>query len=141
LLAANICARATAQVQSRSARRQLRHLSREDLTRNRIFIADVDVDIRSFDNGGTNQRAFQKAVRIGVQEQLILESTGLAFIAVHRHESRAGLAPHRAPFASRRESRTAEAAERGVIEYLQYGIDRQRARTNPVERLISAGGT
>ena len=56
-------------------------LIREDLPRDRILVADVDVDFGGLDHVGGDQRALEKAVRIGIEEVLILEGARLTFVA------------------------------------------------------------
>src|SRR6476620_8604838 len=72
-LAADIGAGAAADVQGRTARRQLGEFQREDLERRRIFVADVDVDVGRIDDMRADQRALQEAVQIAQQIEAILE--------------------------------------------------------------------
>ena len=87
-----------------------------------------------------DQHAFEEAVRIALEIDAVLERAGLALVAVDRHQARAGLAEHRAPFAPRREAGAAEAAQRGVVERLQQIVLRQFARAQAIEQLVAAAG-
>ena len=48
-----------------AASRQLRNLVGQNLARDRIFIAYVQVDIGGFDDMRPDQRAFEKSMRVG----------------------------------------------------------------------------
>ena len=68
-------------------------------------------------------------MRIGFEIEAVLEGAGLALVAIDRHQPRAGLAEHRAPFAPRREAGAAETAQRGVVERLQQIFLRRSRRS------------
>ena len=69
----------------------------------------------------------------------ILERSGLALVAVDRHQPRTGLAQHGAPLSSRAESprRQARAANASSSAFSSSSL-RQRAGAQPLEQLIAA---
>ena len=85
-----------------------------------------------------DQRAFQEAVQIAQQIEPVLESAGLAFIAIDRHQPRAGLAEHRAPFAAGGKAGAAEPAQAGSVERLQDVFRADPAGAQIVEQLVTA---
>ena len=137
-LAADIGAGAAPHMQHRTARRQLCNFALENFARGRIFVADVDVDLRRFHHMRADQHALDEAMWIGFEIIAILERSRLALVAVDRHQSRAGLAKHRAPLSPRRKTRTTEAAQAGVVERLQEVFFRQFAGAQAVEQRIAA---
>ena len=66
-------------------------------------------------------------MRIGLEIEPILERAGLALVAVDRHQPRARLAEHRAPFARGRKARAAEPAQARPVERLEERLGRKRA--------------
>ena len=87
---------------------------------------------------GADQHAFEDTVRVGVEIDPILEGAGLALVRVHGHEARAGLADHRAPFASRGKARASEPAQAAVIEFLEQRLARHLARADALQELVAA---
>ena len=79
-------------------------------------------------------------MRIGFEVKAILERAGLALVAVDRHQPRAGLAEHRAPFPSRRKARAAETAQGCVVQRFQQIVLCQFTGAQPVEQRIAAAG-
>src|SRR5258707_14678087 len=88
-----------------------------------------------------DQHALEKAMRVGFEVPAILEGAGLALIAVDRHQTRTGLADHRAPFPARGKARTTETTQRRVVERLQQIFLRQRTGTQSVQQRITAGSS
>src|SRR5438105_11235458 len=89
--AANIGARAPAQVNARVAR-QPRSLHRGDLAFEdrvalRVFVAEVDVNLGRLDDPRRDQHAFDHAVRVGFEKVTVLEGAGLALVGVDRHQA------------------------------------------------------
>src|SRR6266478_3782903 len=91
LFTADIGAGAAPHVEHRPARWQLGDFALEDVARGRIFVADVDVDVGRLHHVGADQSPLQKAMRIGFEIVAVLEGTGLALIAIDRHQPRTGL--------------------------------------------------
>ncbi len=60
---------------------------------------------------GGDQRTLEKAVHVAKQIKAILEGPRLSLIGIDGHHPRPGLAEHRAPFASRRETGAAKSAQ------------------------------
>src|SRR6185312_12182237 len=106
----------------RPASRQLGDLALQDLARDGIFVADVDIDLARLDDMRADQHAFEEAVRIGVEIMAVLEGAGLALVAIDRHQARPRLAQHGAPFAASRKAGAAEAAQAAVVEDLQEAL-------------------
>ena len=79
-------------------------------------------------------------MRIGFEIEAVLEGAGLALVAIDRHQPRAGLAQHRAPFAPGREAGAAETAQDGVVERLQQIFLRQFAGAQTVQQRVTAAG-
>src|SRR6185312_4384905 len=83
-LAADIGAGATPQMDARMLREprrfELGDLGDEQFAALRVFIAQIDVDLRRFDRPGTDQHALEEAMRIGFEIDAILEGAGLALI-------------------------------------------------------------
>ncbi len=77
LLPADVGPGATTQMQDRTTGWELCDFVRQYFTRDRVFIADIDVHLGGFHHVGANQRPFQEAVRVRIEEVLILEGPGL----------------------------------------------------------------
>ena len=87
-----------------------------------------------------DQHALKKAVRISLQVTAVFERARLALIAIDRHQPRAGFAKHRAPFASRRKTGAAQAAQARVVERFQQVLFREVAGAETRQQLIPATG-
>ena len=106
----------------------------------RIFIPHVDIAGLDPDDMGGDQDAFDHAVRVGAKIESVLEGAGLAFITVHRHQPRAGLATYNAPFAAGRETGAAKPAKRGGLKDTQSVLSAHFAGQKPPQRLVPAIG-
>ena len=89
---------------------------------------------------GADQHAFEEAMRIVFEIPAILERAGLAFVAIDRHQPRAGLAEHRAPFSPRGKARAAETTQGRIIQRLQEIVPGQFAGAQTLEQRIAATG-
>jgi hypothetical protein len=131
LFAADVGAGAAAQMDAACAAQAGLVDARELLAQHQdqlgIFVADVDVDVGRLDHPGGDQHAFDEAVRIEPEIIAVLERAGLALVAVHRHQARAGRLPHQRPFAPGREARAAEPAQPGIVHRLDGVLARARA--------------
>jgi hypothetical protein len=92
-----------------------------------VFVAQVDVDGLGAHHLGGDQHAFEKAVRVALQVETVLEGAGLAFVDVDGHQARRGLLAHDAPLAPRRKARAAQAAQARVLQRVR-ARPRRRAR-------------
>ncbi len=105
----------------------------------RVFVAQVDVDLRRLDHPGRDQHPFEKAVRVGLEEIAVLEGAGLALVGVDRQQPRRRLLAHQTPFASGRKPGAAEPAQAGVFEdfdqFLGLALPGEAGR----EQAIAAG--
>ncbi len=81
-----------------------------------VLVAQVDPDGIDAHGPGGDEHAFQKAVRVALQDPAVLEGAGLALVDVHRHVARAGVAAHDAPLASGRKPGAAQAAQAGMLQ-------------------------
>src|SRR5215471_9021608 len=115
LFAADVGARAAAQVDRRhGARRvrcQLRDFSFQDSPAAVILVAKVDVNLGDADGPGCDERAFEKAVRVALDVVAILERPGLALIDIDGHEPRRRLGRDDLPLAARGKTRAAETSK------------------------------
>src|SRR5262252_2639523 len=127
-------------MQLRPALWQLGDLAHENFATGRIFIAHVDVDVRSLDYMRADQRALDEAMRISLEIIAVLEGSGLALVAIDGHQPGTGLAQHRAPFAPRWKAGPAEATQRRIIERLEQVFLLQFARTHAIQQLVAAAG-
>ena len=87
-----------------------------------------------------DQHALDEAMRIGLEIVTILERSGLALIAIDRHQPWTGLAQHRAPLSSGGKARTAKAPQGRIVERLEQFFLGQSAGAQPLEQLIAAAG-
>ena len=87
-----------------------------------IFVPHVDEAALDPDDMRRDQNALNHTVWIRRKVQPVLEGSGFAFIAVHRHQTGAGLAADDAPFAPGRETRAAKAAKRRAVQGVECGI-------------------
>ncbi len=53
----------------------------------RIFVPQINVDVVGLDGPGGDQRAFENAVRVGVQAKTVLERSRLALVGVDREDA------------------------------------------------------
>src|SRR5260370_39303984 len=83
-----------------SCRLELRELALQDFAALRVFVAQIDPDLRRLARPGADQHAFEEAMRIGLQIDPVLDCAGLPLVAVDRHPARAGLVAHGAPLAT-----------------------------------------
>ena len=63
---------------------------------------------------------FEEKLRAQLHHVAILDRPGLAFVRVHDHDARTGLAPHRIPLPPRRKARTSHAGQPGGLEALEH---------------------
>src|SRR5262249_21431392 len=110
-------------MEGRATRRQFRNFSGENFSGYRIFVSYVDVDVGCLDNVSTDQCSFEKPMRIGVEEVLILECTGLTFIAIHGHQPRTRFAAYGSPLTSGRKTRSAQTTKGAVVQNFQDVFD------------------
>ncbi len=89
---------------------------------------------------GADQHPFEEAMRIAFEIPAILERSGLAFVAIDRHQPRAGLAEHRAPLSPRGKARAAETAQGCIIQRLQEIVPGQFTGAQTIEQHIAAAG-
>src|SRR6478736_2435273 len=137
-LAADISAGAAPQVQSRTARRQLRHFDWQQFVSRGIFVAQIDVDVGSIDNMRRNERAFEESMHVAQQIEAIFEGSRFALVGVDGHQPRTGLTKHRAPFATRRKTGAAKPAEAGIVERFENVLLVDLARTQASEQFVAA---
>ena len=95
---------------------QLRNGLRQDGPAFGILVAQVDVDGFATDHVRGDQHTFQKAVRVALQIEAVLEGARLAFVNVDRHQPGGIKAPHDAPLAPGRKARATQAAQAGVLQ-------------------------
>ena len=70
-----------------------------------VFVTDVDICLARLDNPGSNQHAFDEAVRIALEIVAILESARLAFVGIDCEHSLSRFSAHERPFATGRKAR------------------------------------
>jgi hypothetical protein len=104
----------------------------------RVFVAQIDVDLRRLHDVGADQHALNEAVRIRFEIISILERAGLALVAIDRHQPWPGLAQHRAPFAPRGKTGAAETAQGRVVEDFKQILFRQFAGAQPFQQRVAS---
>jgi hypothetical protein len=87
-----------------------------------------------------DQHAFEKAVRVALQVETVLEGAGLAFVDVDGHQARGGLLAHDAPLAPCRETCAAQAAQAGVLQRLDHRFGVVLAVHHGRGQAVAAGG-
>jgi hypothetical protein len=105
-----------------------------------VFVAQVDVDLRDADGPGRDQHAFEKAVRVALEVDAVLEGAGLALVDIHRHQARRGFVAHDAPLAAGRKACAAEAAQARVFHRLDDGLDFVLAGDALLQQAVAAFG-
>src|SRR6266851_4940189 len=120
--------------------RELGDLGGEDRAALRVFVAQIDVDFRRLDRPGADQHALKEAMRVGLEVMAVLEGAGLALIGVDRHQARALLLAHEAPFAPGGKAGAAEPAQLRILERLENALDIPLAREAVLEQTVAAAG-
>ena len=64
-------------------------LAPQDLEHARVLVTHIEIDALCFDGVSSDQRAFERAVRVALEEPAVLERAGLALVAIDRHQARA----------------------------------------------------
>src|ERR1700682_709734 len=90
----------------------------EDGAAARVLVAQVNPDLAHAGAPGSDQHAFQEAVRIALEVPAVLEGAGFALVDVDRHHARFGLGGHEAPLAPGRKPRAAQTPQAGVFHDL-----------------------
>ena len=108
----------------------------------RILRANVEIALASPDRVGCDRQALQHAVWVGLQHQPVHEGAGITFVAVADHvlgqsgsAGSIGLCPAERPLQPGRETRTAAAAQPGLLDHLHHVIGRAVFHA-PLECLI-----
>ena len=110
----------------------------QDVENGGIFVAHVKIDALGLHCMGRNQRAFQHAMRIAFKVVPVLEGARLALVAIDRHQPRAGIGAHKAPFLARRKTRAAEPTQSGTRQRRDQRVRGHITGPDPVEQRISA---
>jgi hypothetical protein len=74
-----------------------------------------------------------------LQVETVLEGAGLAFVDVDGHQARCGLLAHDAPLAPRREARTAQTAQAGMLQRPQHVFRIVLAVDHRSSKAVAAG--
>ena len=117
---------------------QRRDLRGEGLAAAVVLVAQVDVDAIDADRPGRDQHALEKAMRIGFEQNAILERSRLAFVDVDGHQPRRGLGADDAPLAPGREARAAEAAQARLLERRDHRLDVALAGEAGLQQRVAA---
>src|SRR5882724_1738983 len=86
-------------------------LPQQDLPHRRIFVAQIDVDVGRLHHPGRDQHALEKAMRIGLEIDAVLDRPGLALVGIDRHQPRRRFLAHEPPLTPRRKPGAAEPAQ------------------------------
>ena len=125
-LAADIGARTPAQVdlciRRQSSGFDRLNLAFEDRMALRVFVAQINVDVRGLDHPGGDQHPFQKSMRIGFEEIAVLEGAGLALVAIDRHQPGRRLLAYQPPLTAGRKTGAAEPAQTRMLEGFDHLI-------------------
>ena len=88
-----------------------------------VLVAKIDVDALDAHRPRGDQHPFEEAVRVGLEQDAVLERSRLAFVDVDGHQPRPRLGADDAPLAAGRKARAAEAAQARVLERHEHGLD------------------
>jgi hypothetical protein len=142
LFTADVSAGAAAQLDeargSDAGSLERRDLAPQDLEYARVLVTHIEVDALRLDAKSRDQRAFERAVRVALEEPAVLERAGLALVAVDRHQARAGVRPDELPFLAGREACAAKAAQTRRLQLVDDRFGGQLARAHPLVERVAA---
>ena len=143
LFAADVRAGAAAQLDESLRRNaggfERRDLASQDLEHAGILVAHIEIDALRVDGMRRDQRAFERAVRVALEEPAVFECAGLALVAVDRHQARPGIGAHELPFLAGRKPRAAEAAQAEACNFSMIASARARP-SEPTRTAVAAAG-